>query len=990
MVSDVAGEPGGLPLLSTTLLELWRTHDGGALRYDSYCTSGGVRGAVARLAEANYAQLDEAEQRIARSVMLRLAGDQEGVLVRRRVPHAELVRQDGAEPVLAALIAARLLTVTDGEVELSHEALLREWPRYRTWLDEDRAGRRLHAHLTSSAREWDARGRDPGDLYRGARLSGTLEWAAQHEHEPNLPERRFLDASRRHAVRATRRLYGVLVGVGLLLVVSSVAAAIALISRGQAVSAQAVAKSRALAAESQTELPVGPELSILLAIRAVRTSPTPQAMYALREAIDQSPLRRRLPARGNQGCAELGLDEASPTLAYSPSGGRIAEVACDGEVVIVDDATGHVQARWDVGPADAVAFSPDGRTVAVGTEGGIKLLNASTGKPLGTLQPKSGKPICFPPGAPRGLLACPKNVGALGVGTDGVPLPYCAAGPVLTAAGAVYATAGGLPGAAAIATMPAEVAFSPDGTRLAASYAFNLDIWRLHRSSVPRVVGGAGCIEGIGFSPSGAEIFAANNAAVDVIDAASGRLLRVRTVVSGAGGAGQIFPAVGRLAVSPDGRYVAAAIAPNEHHSSEVELFNAATWRRLATVADSADVPVAALAFSPDSSRLAIGAGDGAAGIWSVASGRVLLPLSGHATQISSIAWRPDGREIATVSVDGEGLVWRSSLSQGVTIATGAGLALSAANTRGDRLWGAFARPSPGSEVLRSWTIADAPVGHPFAVRGPQSGYAAGISQNGRFGMLVNENQNLVIRDLANGQTIGAVSQGIPVTGLSLAGDRLAVGSSTGDVALYDVAPEMLQLATGSVSAGGTCGSAYVAISAGGQRAAAVGHCGVGILWNARTGRQLEIFDTGVQAVSGVSLSADGRVLAVTSSTRTTTLFDLATKRPAHVLTGDTAPVTGVAFSPTGTWLATASKDGDVRIWDPSSGQLMRVLPEGASVTSVAFTPNGQDVVSTDSAGRIHIQDACSLCGNANALLDLAATRVTRRLTPAERHDYGT
>jgi WD40 repeat protein len=226
------------------------------------------------------------------------------------------------------------------------------------------------------------------------------------------------------------------------------------------------------------------------------------------------------------------------------------------------------------------------------------------------------------------------------------------------------------------------------------------------------------------------------------------------------------------------------------------------------------------------------------------------------------------------------------------------------------------------------------------------------------------------------------------VTGLSLVGDRLAVGSSTGDAALYDLAPAMSQLAAGSPSGGRCAVGAYVAISADGQRAAAAAYCGGGILWNARTGRQLETFDTGVPAVSGVSLSPDGRLLAVSSLTRTTTLVDLTTKRPVHVLTGN-APVTRVAFSPTGTWLATASEDGDVRIWDPSSGQLMRVLPEGASVTSVAFTPNGQDVVSTDSAGRIHIQDACSLCGNASGLLRLAATRVTRQLTPAERQAYG-
>ena len=195
------GEPGGLPLLSTTLLELWRARDGRTLRYESYRTSGGVRGAVARLAEAAYTRLDETERRIARGVMLRLASGEDGALVRRRVPLAELERLDGAEHVLATLTDARLLTVSDGEVELSHEALLREWPRYRIWLEEDRVGRRLHAHLTSSAREWEATGRDPGDLYRGARLTGALDWAAQHSDELSVPERRFLDASRRRAER---------------------------------------------------------------------------------------------------------------------------------------------------------------------------------------------------------------------------------------------------------------------------------------------------------------------------------------------------------------------------------------------------------------------------------------------------------------------------------------------------------------------------------------------------------------------------------------------------------------------------------------------------------------------------------------------------------------------------------------------------------------------------------------------------------------------
>jgi Bacterial transcriptional activator domain len=202
LVSDVLGEAGGLPLLSTTLLELWRAREGGALRYDSYRRSGGVRGAVARLAEDAYTRLGESERRTARRVMLRLAAGDGTALVGRRVALGELDGLTGARPVIATLTSARLLTVSDGEVELSHEALLREWPRYRAWLEEDRVGRHVYVHLMNSAREWEATGRDPGDFYRGPRLTGALEWAAQNSDELSPLERRFLDASRRHSERA--------------------------------------------------------------------------------------------------------------------------------------------------------------------------------------------------------------------------------------------------------------------------------------------------------------------------------------------------------------------------------------------------------------------------------------------------------------------------------------------------------------------------------------------------------------------------------------------------------------------------------------------------------------------------------------------------------------------------------------------------------------------------------------------------------------------
>ena len=150
LVGEVLGEPGALPLLSTALLELWERRDGRTIRAGEHAATGGVRGAVARLAEETYSGLSDEQQPIVRSVLLRLAGPGEGdSVVRRRVPLSEFDadRNSDVARVLDVLADRRLLTVSDGTVEVAHEALLREWPRFQEWLEEDREGRRLHAHL---------------------------------------------------------------------------------------------------------------------------------------------------------------------------------------------------------------------------------------------------------------------------------------------------------------------------------------------------------------------------------------------------------------------------------------------------------------------------------------------------------------------------------------------------------------------------------------------------------------------------------------------------------------------------------------------------------------------------------------------------------------------------------------------------------------------------------------------------------------------------
>ena len=126
--------------------------------------------------------------------------------------------------MLATLADSRLVTVSEGSVEVAHEALLREWPRLREWIEEDGQGRRLRRHLTQAATEWDAAGRDQGELYRGARLAAALDWSADHALELNELERQFVTESReaseketKRVRRTNRRLRGLLVGVAVLL-----------------------------------------------------------------------------------------------------------------------------------------------------------------------------------------------------------------------------------------------------------------------------------------------------------------------------------------------------------------------------------------------------------------------------------------------------------------------------------------------------------------------------------------------------------------------------------------------------------------------------------------------------------------------------------------------------------------------------------------------------------------------------------------------------
>ena len=255
------------------------------------------------MAEDAYLALGDDARAAARRVLLRLsdAGDDGAVDLRRRLPLAEVNVDDDARAAVEALVGRRLLTVDDDSVEVAHEALLREWPRLKAWLDEDVHGRRVHRHLGEAARTWRAAGEDASELYRGTRLDAALEWAGTHAVDLNEAERTFLDASHQQAEheltdahrraaeksRANRRLRALLGGAAVLLVLALVSGLLFLHQRNRAEQATLAATARELAGKSDLAVDEDPELAVLLALQAAETTdaPLPEAIGALQQAV---------------------------------------------------------------------------------------------------------------------------------------------------------------------------------------------------------------------------------------------------------------------------------------------------------------------------------------------------------------------------------------------------------------------------------------------------------------------------------------------------------------------------------------------------------------------------------------------------------------------------------------------------------------------------------------------------------------------------------
>ena len=393
LVDDTRREPGGLPLLSTALADLWEHRDGRRLTMAQYVRSGGVGAAIARMADRALDALDRPGQVAARVLLLRLAGAGEGdAVVRRRVSLKEL--SDLTDPCVldyvGPLAEARLLTISDGHVEVAHEALFRSWPRLAGWLAEDAAARDIRRRVTPAVAEWEADGRNDSYLWSGGRLLGAAELLTARPEQFTSAESDFIAASTaraeserrrtleqvRTAQRQNRRLRVLLAGLAGALVVALVAGGMAAESRNAARDRGTTATAQRLAATALTSDFLVDRM--LTAVEAVRTEESPQTIGALLSVLDgSSAALARIESRF--GLVDF---DAAP-------GSRIGyAVAGSEDLVAVDMASGESSALWTEAGADhtAVRVSPDGSVVAVESYGegqmSIQVVDAQTGRPI--------------------------------------------------------------------------------------------------------------------------------------------------------------------------------------------------------------------------------------------------------------------------------------------------------------------------------------------------------------------------------------------------------------------------------------------------------------------------------------------------------------------------------------------------------------------------------------------------------------------------------
>ena len=878
---EAAGyDPGALPLLAHALRVTWQQRNGRLLTVAGYRRTGGIRGAIAATAERAYTRLSPSEQRIAQQILLRLVqvGTQTGD-VRRRCPRERLLQAlpdpaGAAEKVLEIFGRARLLTFDTTSVEITHEALLRAWPRLIEWISVDRAGLHIHQLLSEAAEAWKAEEREPSLLYRGSRLAIAQDWAAAPGRQAQFStvEKEYLQASidqQRHEQqtqrRRTRRLRNLVGVLALSLVVALLAGSIAFqqyraasTQRRQAIVGELAANSGSLAGKD-------PATSMLLAVEAFHEERRPDTRGAILSA--QSQYFVGLLA-GHKGIIY--------TAVFSPDGRILVTASADGTARLWDVARRQPIATLNghIGSVNDVAFGPDGVLATVGKDGTARLWDLA-GHQIGILTGDSGVTLSAVAFAHDG------HILAIASGDNTVRLWDMISRHQIAVlsghTGHIFS-----------------VEFSPDDRILAtASADGTARLWDvISRQSLATLTGHIGRVNNATFSPDGDMLATVGN---DITT----RLWNVatrQTIATLNGDTGQINDA----AFSPDGHILVTGGG-----DGIAQLWDLANFRRVNALRGYSSI--VGVAFSHDGHTVATVGEDDVTRLWDT-GGSILIPAP--ATIGYDAAFSPDGRILATVGAGGSALLWDVASRRQVANLIGHAGAVNAAAFSLD---GRTLVTVGDDGTARLWDVASH---RPITTLDGRAGGIRGgaLSPDGSIVATVGDDGVARLWDVASHRQITTLAghAGIVYTAVfSHDGRILATAGADGTVRLWDVTSHR-PLAT-LAGHNGTINK--LAISPDDRILATASEDGTTQLWNMVNRRPLARLQGHAGAVKSVTFSPDGHRLA-TSGDTTTKLWDVDTQQLIATLAGHADLVYGTSFSPDGRFLATVGGDTTVRLWD--------------------------------------------------------------------------
>jgi WD40 repeat protein len=975
LLHDVGHEPGALPLLSHALFETWQRRRGRFMTLSGYASSGGVRGAIAETAQTVFADKFTNEQRsIARRIFLRLtelSDEATTVDTRRRASFDELILKpeeaSTTHDVLKALADARLITTSEDAAEVAHEALIREWPTLRGWLEENRESLRLHRQITETAQEWLEMDRTPDLLYRGARLAQAREWIATHQDEMNELEREFLTASiadsereaaereegRQRELTSARELAETqhqfasrlqirnraIIAMGSFAVILAI---LAVIFGWQSRNEKRIAISRELANAAVSNLEVEPELSMLLALQALDTAYTREAEDALHRALQSSRVRTTL--SGHTGGIR--------SLDISPDGKTIAAASYEGEVTVWETASG--QKLFSL-PGTIARYSPDGTRLATGSEDGfVTILDVANQQELLTMK-----------------------------GYNEGSIPY---------------------------KRIVDLNFSPDGKLLAcANWDGSFIVWDTQAGAVMfSSQSNASFFHGYlwGFEENRLTFSADGKLLIGLDNTDEGSELSFWSVERDWELLNQ-QPSSDLISFSPDGKWLVSRKAPESIDEMgkivlwDISNINLESLDLSALKPFEINTTIYDVAFSPDSSMLTSRDSDGMINVWQLSSTgpELLMAFSEPSSGVTDFAFVADGTRLATGDGNGNVRLWDITpegvqewfaieahggfisglalTADGKYLATAHGNYLDTAGPHGfAKVW----ELASGKEIL-AITSHDASFSD-IAISPSGMLLATGDGNTIAKIWQLNFSSEVATAALLYTWPVGHAPNPASVE-FSPDGTNLATGGVPGVVKIWDVGTgQELFSAMGHSS-----GVRRLAFSPDGQLLAIAGESpdALATVWDVVNGNKISTFsghENRAYGIADIVVSPDGRRVATVSGDGSAKIWDPRTGEESLVLI-DASDVNGVDFSPDGRYLATVSSDGTATKWDAATGEEIVVYHgPGGPLEYVKITPDGK---------RFIISGADYIIGyifDLDETIRLARSRLTRWFTLEECRKY--